>query len=162
MNTNAEFDSLTRRQMLRRTACGFGYLALTGLCRNALAAPSQIINPLAPKAPHFSPRVKRVIFIFMQGGPSHVDTFDYKPKLQQDHDKEIDITGYRFQNFGQQIKQRMFKSPWSFKQYGESGHYVSELFPHMAKHVDDLCFIHSMHTEGVAHGPATLFFTPVP
>src|ERR671915_577521 len=143
---------LTRRQMLLRTACGFGYLALAGLCRDSLAEPT--VNPLLPKAPHFAPRAKRVIFIFMQGGPSQVDTFDYKPKLQENHDKEIDILGYRFQNFRQTIKQRLMKSPWSFKQYGQSGHYVSELFPNVAQHVDKLCFLHGMHTEGVAHGPA--------
>lgn len=156
--TNPEttnLPALTRREMLRRTACGFGYLALAGLCRETGVAATS--HPLIARVPQFAPRAKRVIFIFMQGGPSHVDLFDYKPKLQQNHDKEIDILGYRFQNFRQTIKQRLMKSPWAFQQHGESGHWVSELFPHMAQHVDDLCFLHGMHTEGVAHGPATLF-----
>ena len=144
--------------MLKRTACGFGALALAGLCRDHLSAGTLPAgNPLAPKLPHFAPRAKRVIFLFMQGGPSHVDSFDFKPKLVEYDGREVDVLGYRFKNFRQMTKQRMMKPLWDFRQHGETGHHVSELFPELAKHVDDLCFIHSMHTEGVAHGPATLF-----
>src|SRR5205809_1445197 len=81
---------LTRRDLLRATSCGFGYLALAGLAQEAAAAET---NPLAPKAPHFAPRAKRVIFLCMRGGPSHVDTFDYKPKLQDDAGKSISEGG---------------------------------------------------------------------
>lgn len=153
--TPPQFNHLNRRQMLKRTACGFGSLALAGLMGDKAlgAAP----NPLAAKAPHFTPRAKRVIFIFMQGGPSHVDSFDYKPTLLEYDGREVDIMGYRFNNFRQMTKQTMMRPLWEFRQHGESGRHVSALFPEIAGHVDDLCFIHSMHTEGVAHGPATLF-----
>ncbi len=145
--------------MLSQTACGFGALAVAGLHHQQLRADtvSAAGNPLAEKPPMFTPRAKRVIFIFMAGGPSHVDTFDYKPELFARDQTEIDFTGVRFGDFGKATKQKLMKPLWDFKQHGQSGHYVSELFPEMAKHVDRMCFIHSMHTEGVAHGPATLF-----
>jgi hypothetical protein len=147
----------TRRHALKSMACGFGYLALAGMAAERAVAGK--VNPLAPKAPHFKPRAKRVIFIFMQGGPSHVDTFDYKPTLAQQDGKMMSFDDARaIANTGARgTSQRVLKSPWSFAQHGQTGHWVSELFPEMAKHVDDLCFIHSMQTEGVAHGPATLF-----
>ena len=115
-------------------------------------------NPLAAKPTHFPPRAKRVIFVFMQGGPSHVDTFDYKPLLEEHDGEEKTFDDARVLAKTKQItKHRVFKSPWKFKQYGECGQHVSELFPHIAKRVDDLCFLKGMHTNGVAHGPATLF-----
>ena len=147
----------SRRQALKILACGFGQLAFAGLAaERAFAA---ISNPLTPRQPHFQPRAKRVIFIFMQGGPSHIDTFDYKPALAE-HDGEMigfDDARTRANTGARGTSQRVLKSPWSFARHGQSGRWVSELFPEMAKHVDDLCFIHSMQTEGVAHGPATLF-----
>lgn len=143
---------LTRRAVLQRAACGFGALALSDLLRAAGAR-----SPLAPKAPMFAPRAKRVIFVFMQGGPSHVDTFDYKPELDRRDGASIDFEGVRFGTFGKLSKRRLMKSLWGFRRHGECGRPVSELFPHQAAIVDKLCFIHSMHTEGVAHGPATLF-----
>lgn len=143
--------------MLRKTACGFGSLAAAGLFADVFPAAVASQSPLAARAPHLPAKAKRVIFIFMQGGPSHVDTFDYKPQLEKDSGREVGIMGYRFNNFRQMTKQRMMGSPWKFSRHGDTGRHVSELFPHLAKHVDDLCFIHSMHTEGVAHGPATLF-----
>jgi Protein of unknown function (DUF1501) len=145
---------LSRRQALKSLACGFGYLAAAGLAHEtAIAA-----DPLAPKAPHFPPRAKRIIFLFMQGGPSHVDTFDYKPLLERDHDQMRDFNDARtFARTRSVVQHRVMKSPWRFAKYGESGRYVSTLFPHMARHVDDMCFLHGMHTEGIAHGPATLF-----
>jgi hypothetical protein len=151
-----EFNlSLSRRQWLERSACGFGSLALAGLCADESAAART--NPLASKPPLFPPRAKRVIFIFMQGGPSHVDSFDHKPELIKNDGKDIDFLGVRFGTFGQLSKRRLMKPLWKFSRYGECGQPVSQLFPHMAKHVDKMCMIHSLHTEGVAHGPSTLF-----
>lgn len=145
----------SRRDALKRTACGFGALAATGLMSQASA--TEIDNPLAPKPPMFAPRARRVIFIFQGGGPSHLDTFDYKPELIKRHETEITFTGVRSTTFGKVSQRKLMKPLWDFQQHGESGHHVSELFPEMAKHVDKMCFIHSMHTEGVAHGPSTLF-----
>lgn len=147
---------VTRRRALRQMACGFGYLALAGVAQRAAAG---IANPLAMKTPQFTPRAKRVIFLFMQGGPSQIDTFDYKPLLDREDGRKLPFDDARtVANTGDRgTDQRVLKSPWKFRQYGQSGRWVSELFPEMARHVDDLCFIRSMHTEGVAHGPATLF-----
>lgn len=144
----------SRRQALKSLACGFGYLAAAGLANEAAAA----VDPLAPKAPHFPARAKRIIFLFMQGGPSHVDTFDYKPRLDRDHDQMRNFDDARtFARSRSVVQHRVMKSLWRFTKHGECGHPVSALFPHMAKHVDDMCFLHGMHTEGIAHGPATLF-----
>ena len=149
-------NRLSRRALLGRTACGFGSLALAGLCGSALGSEAAS-HPLAPRCGHFPARAKRIIFVFMHGGPSHVDIFDYKPRLYREHGQNINITGYRFDDLGKNTKRTVMRPQWDFKRYGESGRWVSSLFPEMAKHVDDLCFIHSMHTEGVAHGPSTLF-----
>jgi hypothetical protein len=147
---------LTRRQTLKAAACGFGYLALAGLAAEAAASGT---NPLAPKTPHFRPRARRMIFVFMQGGPSHVDTFDYKPLLDREDGKMLGFDDARtIADTGKRgTSQRVMKPLWKFSQHGQSGRWVSELFPEVARHVDDLCFIHSLHTDGVAHGPATLF-----
>ena len=151
-----ERKRMSRRQWMRQSACGFGALALAGICHDQVAA-DRISNTLASRSPMFPPRAKRVIFIFMQGGPSHVDTFDYKPELIKRDGQDIDFKGVRFGTFGNTSKRKLLKPLWSFQKYGNSGQYVSELFPHMAKQVDKMCMIHSMHTEGVAHGPSTLF-----
>ncbi|MDA1137719.1 MAG: DUF1501 domain-containing protein [Planctomycetota bacterium] len=143
----------TRRNLLKTAACGFGSLALAGLSRDATAS----TNPLAPRSGHHPATAKRIIFLFMQGGPSQVDSFDQKPELDRLDGKNIDFTGVRFESFGKVSQRRLMKALWSFKNYGQTGQPVSELFPHLGQHVDDLCFIHSMHTEGVAHGPSTLF-----
>ena len=147
----------SRREMLRRASCGFGSLALASLLTDRLAAGRSSTIPLTAKLPMFAPKAKRVIFVFMQGGPSHMDTFDYKPELLAADGQEIDFTGVRFGTFGKQSKRKLMKPMWDFAQHGNSGRWVSSLFPHIAKHVDDLCFLFGMHTEGVAHGPATLF-----
>lgn len=149
---------MSRRHALKTMACGFGYLAFAGLAARqyeSVASPSQRFSP----APHFSPRAKRVIFIFMQGGPSHVDTFDYKPLLESQDGKMVQFDDARTiaNTRKRRTPQRVMRSPWKFARHGQSGHWVSELFPELARHVDDLCFIHSMQTEGIAHGPATLF-----
>jgi Protein of unknown function (DUF1501) len=146
-----------RRALLKDAACGFGYLALAGLAAEQAAAGS--VDPLAPRPPHFAPRAKRVIFLFMQGGVSQVDSFDYKPRLLKDDGKTLSFEDARIlANSGTRASsQRVMKPLWKFEQHGESGRWGSDLFPEINKRVDDLCFIHSMHTEGVAHGPATLF-----
>ncbi len=152
-------DILSRRRLLGSTACGFGSLALAGLCAEPSSAASiDIANPLAAQLPMLPARAKRIIFIFMQGGPSHVDTFDYKPRLERDNGQEYDFRDARvLANTGEVKKHRVMKPLWKFRQYGECGQWVSDLFPHIARHVDDLCFMHSLHTNGVAHGPSTLF-----
>jgi hypothetical protein len=147
----------SRRAALKSAACGFGYLALAGLTAgNAQAA---ALNPLAPRFPHFAPRAKRVIFLFMQGGVSHVDSFDYKPTLAKQDGKMMPFDDSRqLANTGKGgSSQRIMKPLWDFAQHGQSGRWASNLFPEINRHADDLCFIHSMQTEGVAHGPATLF-----
>ena len=143
----------SRRALLRSAACGFGYLALADLASARAGTSVARSNPLAPRTPLVRPRAQRVIFIFMQGGPSHVDTFDPKPRLDRDHGKTVELFNARHRT---RRPERLMASPWKFTARGQCGAPVSELFPHIAQHVDDLCFIKSLHTEGVAHGPATL------
>ena len=147
----------SRRQMLRDSATGFGGLALAALMGEegrAASTPSNAgSDPLAPRSPHFAPRAKRVIFLFMHGGPSQMDTFDYKPLLQRDHGKPLPFAR---PNVVSSETFNLLKSPWEFKQYGESGMWVSELFPEVASLVDDLCFINSMHGSNSRHGGALL------
>ncbi len=143
---------LSRRQVLESAACGFGSLALAGLAAERQAEGSP--NPLATRPAHHAPRAKRVIFIFMQGGPSQVDTFDYKPQLDEYDGREVEFYNARSRKV---TSERVFRSPWKFRRHGQTGRWVSELFPHVARHIDDLCLLQGMHTEGVAHGPATLF-----
>src|SRR6267142_1195253 len=140
--------SLSRREILKTTSCGFGYLALAGLfAQTARAATAE--HPLAAKKPHFTPRAKRVIFMFMQGGPSHVDTFDYKPALERDDGKtptEVAGKGNR----------KLMKSPWKFSPAGQSGLMISELFPHLATQADDLCLLNGMVTDLPNHPQAAV------
>jgi hypothetical protein len=148
----------SRRSALQTLGCGFGYLALAGLAAREKAQASAPANPLAPKPPQFPARAKRIIFLFMQGGVSQVDSFDYKPKLIEQDGKMLDFDDLRsLARDGKSPQQRVMKPLWNFSQHGESGLWASDLFPEMAKHMDDLCLIRSMHTEGIAHGPATLF-----
>ena len=148
-------QTISRRAALKSVGCGFGFLSAAAMAHGESNVSG---NPLAEKAPHHVPRAKRVIFIFMQGGPSHVDTFDYKTNLAKHDGEEHTFDDARVLAKTKKItKHRVFQSPWKFKQYGDCGQHVSELFPHIAEHVDDLCFIKGMHTDGVAHGPSTLF-----
>jgi len=151
----------SRRELLAQAGCGFGSLALTALMAQSSRADStsQTKGPasLIEQQSMVSARAKRVIFVFMQGGPSHVDSFDEKPELISGDGKSIDFTGVRFGDFGKVTQQKLMKPLWKFTRYGQTGKPVSELFPCIAEHVDDLCFLHGVHTEGVAHGPATLF-----
>ncbi len=150
-NCNRFLRPQTRREMLHNSANGFGLLALASLLASeeAYAAP----DPLAPKPPHFAPRAKRVIFLFMHGGPSQVDTFDPKPALARDNGKPFPGQKPRVQ-FAQ--TGNLLRSPWEFKRYGQSGIEVSDLFPEVAKQVDDLCILRSLHADNTAHGGALL------
>jgi hypothetical protein len=143
MNTPL-FGPYSRRQALKNITCGFGYLAFAGLAARA----AQKSNPLTARQPQFPACAKRVIFLCMSGGVSHVDTFDYKPKLTTDSGNSAISTG--------RGRGLLMGSPWKFQQYGQAGHWVSELFPEVAKHVDDLCMIKSMQTDIPAHPQAFL------
>ena len=143
---------MKRRDLLQLSSAGFGSLALSGILglEQARAAAA---DPLAVRAPHFPGRAKRVIFLFMHGGPSQVDTFDYKPLLKRDHGKPLPFARPKVvssETFN------LLQSPWAFKQYGQSGAWVSDLFPETAKCVDDMCFIKSMHGSNSRHGGALL------
>jgi hypothetical protein len=157
---------INRRELLRRSSTGFGMLALAGLMQDAglLAAESATpsttgaaagspADPLAPRPPHYAPRARRVIFLFMHGGPSQIDTFDPKPLLDRDHGKPLPFAKPRV--FSAQTG-NLLRSPWKFQQYGQSGIPVSELFPHVGGVVDDLCMINSMHGSNSRHGGALL------
>jgi hypothetical protein len=142
---------LSRRQALSQAAVGFGSVALASmLSEHGLAGETP---PLAAQQGHFPARAKRVIFLFMKGGPSQVDTFDPKPLLDRDDGKPcpFDKPRVQFAATG-----NLLKSPWKFKQHGENGLWVSELFPHLAGCVDDLCMLHSVHGTNPAHGGAAL------
>jgi Protein of unknown function (DUF1501) len=139
---------LSRRDLLKGMSSGFGYLAFAGLSSMAAAADAKG-SPLQPKAPHFPGRARHVIFLCMSGAPSHVDTFDYKPKLSADDGKQSDRPG-RIPGA------KLMGSPWKFRQHGQSGLWVSELFPAVATHVDELCVIRSVHTDLPAHPEAYL------
>jgi hypothetical protein len=139
--------------MLRRSAVGFGSLALASLLADESHATQRPADPLAAKPPHFPARAKRVIFLFMKGGPSHVDTFDPKPLLTRDDGRPLPFAKPRVQFAA---TGNLLASPWQFAQHGQSGIWVSELFPRVAEHVDDLCLIHSVHGTNPAHGGALL------
>lgn len=131
--------SISRRDALRTLSAGFGYLAFAGL---AAADNASQTSALTGRKPHFAPRAKRVIVQCMRGGPSHVDTFDYKPRLKLAHGKPS--------NYGSP----WCASPWKFNQHGDSGMWISELFPNVARHADDLCLLNGMHCDQPAHAQA--------
>ncbi|MFN8705561.1 MAG: DUF1501 domain-containing protein, partial [Planctomyces sp.] len=142
--------------MLQRSAAGFGSLALSDLLmRNATAGELSTAaqDPLLGHVGHFPARAKRVIFLFMHGGPSHVDTFDYKPELIRLNGRPLPIEKPRIQ-FAQ--TGNLLQSPWRFRQYGECGAWVSDLFPHVGQCADDITFIRSLHGSNEAHGGALL------
>ncbi len=119
------------------------------------------VHPFAPRQPHIAPKAKSVIFLYMVGGPSQVDTFDYKPTLQKLSGKPVPdslkeaVKKSRHANVFQGCKEELMASPFGWKQYGQSGMWVSDLYPRVAQHVDDLCFIHSMQAESNNHAPAS-------
>ena len=143
----------SRRQMLRNASAGFGALALHGLLGLESRGAIHSQGPLSPKQPHFKPKAKRVIFLFMHGGPSHVDTFDYKPLLTRDDGKPLPFAKPRIVS---SPTDNLLASPWKFRQYGQSGLWASDLFPHVAKHVDKLCMLNAMHGSNSRHGGALL------
>jgi hypothetical protein len=138
-----------RRRFLQEAGLGFGSLALASLLQQEAAA-----NPLEPRPPHFPGKVKSIIWLFMTGGPSQVDTWDYKPELQQRDGQALagadTKTGF-FDTSG-----KCLKSPFAWKQQGQSGTWVSDLFPHLSRHVDKMTFIHSMYLRQNNHAPAAL------
>jgi len=168
MPTPANLDEGTRRHFLAGLGAGCGTLAFEMMLRQerlkAATGGRQVIDPLRPMSsrdPHFTPRAKSVIFLFMVGGPSQVDTFDYKPKLQKQNGQALPDTikqsleETRFANVVHGCGDTLLGSPYAWSQHGESGTWVSELFPHVARHVDDLCFIHSLQADSNNHAPAS-------
>jgi Protein of unknown function (DUF1501) len=147
---------LTRRHFLQQSGAGFGALALQALLGRdgLLAAETPSINPLAPRAPHFAPKAKSVIFLFMYGGPSHVDLFDPKPELTKWHGQPIPVWKKEDAFMGGKTKNVAMASPYTFAKYGQSGIEMSEKYPNLARHADSLCVIRSMHAESNNHGPA--------
>src|SRR5262249_38821413 len=141
-------------ELLRRSSGGFAALALYGL----LAGESRgngpdPRDPLAPRSPHYLARANRVVFLFMHGGPSEVDTFDHKPLLDREHGKPLPRAKPRVVS---SPTGNLLRSPFTFKRHGQSGIAVSELFPNVARHVDSLCVINSMHGSNSRHGGALL------
>ena len=158
---NNTFCRRTRREFLWQAGAGFTGLALAGLldrdgffANTARAAAAPAINPSAAKPPQFAPKAKSVIFLFMYGGPSHVDTFDYKPKLYPLDGKSIQVK--TFGRGGHKNEGRVVGPKWKFKQYGQCGKYVSDLFPNLGQCVDDIAFLHSMTADSPIHGSAML------
>jgi hypothetical protein len=144
----------SRRDFLRRAGSGFGLIALAGLLQQqGLLASSGYRNPLAPKPSHFPAKAKAVIWLFMNGGPSQVDTWDYKPELAKVDGKDLPGFDKHTGFFADQVGPLM-KSPFKFERHGQSGAWVSELFPHMARHVDKMAFIYSCWTDSNNHSPA--------
>jgi hypothetical protein len=138
--------ALTRRDMLLQSSCGFGYLAFASLA----AAQAARQEPLARQTVHFPARARRVIFLFMSGGPSQVDTFDYKAELQRRDGEAIpDSVSRSLRRL--RGGDALLASPWRFNQHGESGLWISELFPHLARHADKLCVLRGMHCDSPAH-----------
>ncbi len=147
------FDIVNRRTLLRRAAGGFGAIALRGLLSEASAAESPV-DPLAPKKPHFQPRAKRVIFLYMTGGVSHVESFDYRPKLFADAGKTLTVDNW--QGKRGEFKRFLTKPQWGFKPGGKCGTQVSDLFPHVRDVIDDVCVIRSLESDHTNHYEGTL------
>jgi hypothetical protein len=155
-STSRDRVPITRREALCRSGMGFGALALSGLMAEAGLIPTSArgatpITPLSPKRPQFAPKAKRVVHLFMNGGPSHVDTFDPKPMLDRYHGKPIPSSRPTERKTG-----AAFRSPFSFKKYGQSGIEVSEIFTNLGECVDDMCIIRSMHSDVPNHEPSLM------
>jgi hypothetical protein len=154
------FCGRTRREFLWEVGAGFTGVALAGLLDDGFfparagAKDKAFVNPLAPKKPHFEPRAKSVIFLYMYGGPSHIDTFDYKPRMKGMDNKTVAVkTAGRG---GHKDRGRIVEPRWKFKRYGACGKWVSDLFPHVGGCVDDIAFVHSMTADSPQHGSAML------
>lgn len=154
---NPNFCGRTRREFLWQTGAGFGGAALTGLLsQDGFFGSEAMASGIAAHSqqPHFAPKAKSVIFLFMYGGPSHIDTFDYKPTMKGRDNQTVQVK--TFGRGGHKNTGRIVEPRWDFKQYGESGKWVSDLFPNLATCVDDLAFIHSMTADSPIHGSAML------
>ncbi len=162
MSFEEAFKYHSRRKFLKHTGLGFGALAMQGLLQDPNYLSAQPVPNLetgknelsAVRSPHFAPKATRVIWLFMPGSPSQVDTFDFKPELQKRNGQKLKgadpKTGF-FTTTG-----KLLGSPFKFKRHGESGAYVSEIFPHMSRHVDDMAFIYSCYSRSNNHTPAML------
>lgn len=156
------FCGRTRREFLWQTGTGFAGTALAAMLGEEFFAQQTVAadgvtpfqNPLAPKQPHTDPKATACIFLFMYGGPSHVDTFDYKPDMYGRDNQSIEVK--TFGRAGHRNQGRLIEPRWKFKPYGECGKYVSDLFPHFARQVDDVAFLHSMTADSPIHGSAML------
>ena len=145
---------ISRREMLARCANGFGAVALATLMGDSALAATAAPSPFAPRVPHYPAKAKSVIFLFMDGGPSQLDTFDPKPRLAKEHGQPIKMKTppTQFANVG-----TVMQSPWKFRQYGQSGIPVSDLFPHVATCVDDLAIVRSLVSNSSEHTNANYF-----
>ncbi|HSQ55489.1 MAG TPA: DUF1501 domain-containing protein [Gemmata sp.] len=145
---------ITRRELLARSGTGLGIIGLAGLLteQSVAHASGSSANPLSPRPPHFKPKAKHVIHLFMNGGPSQVDTFDPKPALEKRHGERVELKTGRKPG-------PLMKSPFKFAKHGQSGIEVSELFPEVAKCIDDICVVRSMHTDIPNHEPGLLLMT---
>ena len=139
---------VTRRRFLRSSACGFGSVALAAMCTEQAAAAA---SPLAPKVPHIAPRVKRVIFMWMAGGPSQIDMFDYKPRLAKESGEAIP---YEIPDGVGMDLSRLLGPISPMRPQGQSGLMMTDWLPHMAKHADELCLLRAMQADSEAHAPA--------
>lgn len=161
-------SNCSRRYFLGQMGAGFGAVALSAMGQlqaRAVGARATVevdaLNPFKSRPPHFAPRARSVIFLFMVGGPSQVDTFDYKPELQNLNGKPVPdsikkaVQATRFANVFHGCKEELMASPYKFSQHGQSGLWVSELYPQVAGHADDLCVIHSMQADSNNHAPAS-------
>ena len=158
---------VARRSFLLDSGCGFGALALAAMLNPNLVRAETAgltidpLRPFAPRKPHFEPKAKTVIFLYLVGGPSQIDTFDYKPELQKLDGKPVPdsiraaVEKTSFANVFVGCKPELMASPFQFKQYGQSGMWLSELHPHLSRHVDELCFLHSLQAESNNHAPAS-------
>lgn len=161
-NQQPNFCGRTRREFLWQAGAGFSGVALASMLEDSylqnqvVAADGEtpFVNPLAPKKPHFKAKAKSVIFLYMYGGPSQIDTFDYKPNMVGMDNKTIQVK--TFGRGGKRNQGRIVEPRWKFKQYGECGKWVSDLFPNVGKCVDDIAFIHSMTADSPIHGSAML------
>jgi hypothetical protein len=155
-----QLKTVTRRRFLRQCGTGVGALALASLLNDHLLAADKPTSKagIGPVGPHFAPKAKNIIYLFMSGGPSHLDLFDYKPELVkrtgQKTPEEL-VKNVRLAQIGKEAK--LLGTRYQFAQYGKSGVWLSELLPHLAKSVDDVCFIQGFYSEAFNHDPATLF-----
>lgn len=158
---------LTRRRFLQTAGCGFGATAFASLlARDLGAAPAAVAydpaHPMSPRPPMIAPRAKHVIFLYLVGGPGSIDTFAYKPLLEQLAGKPIPqsfrdrLANSEHPNLLHDSVDQLVPSPWKFRQYGERGTWVSDLFPCVGQHADDLCFVHSMQAASNNHAPASI------